>query len=70
MAENPERLDVVGYWTEIKLQILREYANAYALVLNSQPHIKHVAYIDGFAGAGAMYPKPSIITSLSLISFP
>jgi len=54
-----ERLDVVGYWTEIKLQILQEYANAYAQVLKNQRSIKHVAYVDGFAGAGAHISKQS-----------
>lgn len=52
-----ERLDVVGYWTEVKLQILQDYANAYAQILNSQPYIRHVAYIDGFAGAGQHISK-------------
>jgi three-Cys-motif partner protein len=54
-----ERLDEVGYWTEIKLQILQEYAKAYAQVLANQKFIKHVAYIDGFAGAGAHISKES-----------
>ena len=54
-----ERLDTVGYWTEIKLQIVQEYANAYAQVLKNQRFIKHVAYIDGFAGAGAHISKKS-----------
>ena len=54
-----ERLDVVGYWTEIKLQILQEYAVAYAQILQNQPFIKHVAYIDGFAGAGVHISKQS-----------
>jgi len=54
-----ERLDVVGYWTEIKLQILQDYAKAYARVLQNQRSIKHVAYIDGFAGAGAHISKQS-----------
>ena len=54
-----ERLDIVGYWTEIKLQILQEYADAYAHVLKHQPYIKHVAYIDGFAGAGEHISKQS-----------
>jgi three-Cys-motif partner protein len=54
-----EHLDVVGYWTEIKLQILQEYANAYAQILKNQRFIKHVAYIDGFAGAGAHISKKS-----------
>lgn len=59
MEGNPERLDVVGYWTEIKLQILQDYAKEYAKILKSQPYIKHVAYIDGFAGAGAHISKES-----------
>lgn len=54
-----ERLDVVGYWTEIKLQILQDYANAYAQILRGQPTIKHFAYIDGFAGAGAHISRES-----------
>ncbi len=54
-----ERLDEVGFWTELKLQILQEYANAYAQVLKNQRSIKHVAYIDGFAGAGAHISKQS-----------
>jgi three-Cys-motif partner protein len=54
-----ERLDVVGYWTEIKLKILQDYANAYAQILQNQPFIKHVAYIDGFAGAGEHISKQS-----------
>ena len=54
-----ERLDVVGYWTEIKLQILQEYAVAYAQILQNQRFIKHVAYIDGFAGAGVHISKQS-----------
>ena len=40
MAENPERLDVAGYWTEIKLQILQECAVAYAQILENQSAIK------------------------------
>ena len=54
-----ERLDVVGYWTEIKLQILQDYAKAYAQVLQNQRSIKHVAYIDGFAGAGVHISRES-----------
>lgn len=54
-----ERLDIVGYWTEIKLQILQDYAKAYAQILQKQPFIKHVAYIDGFAGAGEHISRQS-----------
>jgi three-Cys-motif partner protein len=56
---NDDRLDTVGYWTEIKLLILKEYAKAYAQVLKNQKHIKYVAYIDAFAGAGAHISKTS-----------
>lgn len=47
------KLDEVGHWTEIKLQIIRDYTAAYAKVLGNQRIIRHFAYIDGFAGAGA-----------------
>lgn len=47
------KLDEVGPWTEIKLQILKDYAAAYATILKQQSVIKHYAYIDGFAGAGS-----------------
>ncbi|MDI6854815.1 MAG: three-Cys-motif partner protein TcmP [Deltaproteobacteria bacterium] len=43
----------VGFWSEIKLEIIREYASAYSQVLSAQkfPSLYHV-YIDAFAGAG------------------
>ncbi|MBN1943193.1 MAG: three-Cys-motif partner protein TcmP [Phycisphaerae bacterium] len=53
------KLDEVGPWTEIKLQILREYSAAYSTILRKQPLIKHYAYIDGFAGAGSHISKTS-----------
>ena len=54
-----DQLDTVGYWTEVKLHILQEYAKAYATILQKQPIIKHVAYIDAFAGTGAHISKAS-----------
>ncbi|MFH1022684.1 MAG: three-Cys-motif partner protein TcmP [Planctomycetota bacterium] len=50
-------IDVVGYWTEVKLNILRDYSNAYATILSKQRSIKHFAYIDGFAGGGTHISK-------------
>lgn len=50
-------LDVVGYWTEIKLSILRDYSTAYATILSKQTRIRHYAYIDGFAGIGLHISK-------------
>ncbi|MFH0911871.1 MAG: three-Cys-motif partner protein TcmP [Planctomycetota bacterium] len=52
-----DKLDYVGYWTEIKLQILRDYAKAYVKIMNKQSHINHYAFIDGFAGAGTHVSK-------------
>jgi len=45
--------DEIGYWSEIKLHIVREYAAAYSRVLAARrnPSFEHV-YIDAFAGAG------------------
>lgn len=54
--EDPN-LDVIGYWTEIKLRILKDYSKAYATILSKQSAIKHFAYIDGYAGAGQHISK-------------
>jgi three-Cys-motif partner protein len=47
--------DEIGYWSEVKLDIVREYATAYSKILSSKnlPHI----YIDAFAGAGQHLSK-------------
>lgn len=46
-------LDEINIWSEIKLDIVREYAAAYSRILSAQrkPTLHHV-YIDAFAGAG------------------
>jgi len=47
------QFDRIGYWSEIKLEIIKEYAAAYSRILAAQedPSFYHV-YIDAFAGAG------------------
>lgn len=47
------KFDLIGYWSEIKLDIIRKYAKAYSHVIKAQtkPRFTHI-YIDGFAGAG------------------
>jgi three-Cys-motif partner protein len=52
------QLDRIGYWSEIKLEILQEYGSAYSTILAAQknPSLYHV-YIDAFAGAGAHLAK-------------
>jgi len=53
------RLDEVGYWSEVKLEIVRDYAKAYSTVLSKQASIQSHLYIDGFAGAGVHISKAS-----------
>ena len=56
----PKRLefDEIGYWSEVKLDVIREYAGAYSRILTAQtsPPLEHV-YIDAFAGAGVHVSK-------------
>lgn len=46
-------IDEIGPWSEVKLDIVREYAQTYSQILSAQnkPRLQHV-YIDAFAGAG------------------
>lgn len=50
------KLDKIGLWSEIKLDILRRYATEYSKIMAGQktkiPAFRHW-YIDGFAGAGS-----------------
>ncbi len=49
-------LDEIGRWSEIKLAIIRKYAQPYSQILAKQPALYHI-YIDGFAGAGMHISK-------------
>jgi len=42
--------DVVGYWTELKIEILQKYAAAYSTILTKNKFWH--AYIDAFCGRG------------------
>jgi three-Cys-motif partner protein len=55
MTRSTVQFDEIGYWSEIKLEIVRDYATAYSRILNKKnlPHI----YIDAFAGAGQHISK-------------
>ncbi len=52
------KFDEIGYWSEIKLDILREYARKYSTIFSSkrQARFQHV-YVDAFAGAGLHLSK-------------
>ena len=49
--------DEIGYWSEVKLEIIRNYASAYSKILNTQKAIRKHIYIDGFSGAGKHVSK-------------
>lgn len=51
MAPSGLKFDQIGDWSQLKLDIVRDYATAYSTILAKQPRIRHV-YIDAFAGAG------------------
>jgi three-Cys-motif partner protein len=44
------KIDEIGYWSEVKLAILEEYAKPYNQILLSSK--LHPIYVDAFAGAG------------------
>jgi three-Cys-motif partner protein len=47
------KFDEIGYWSEVKLDIIKDYAFAYSTILAAQkkPKLYHI-YIDAFAGSG------------------
>jgi three-Cys-motif partner protein len=51
------KLDEIGPWSEIKLEIVKKYASAYSTIMSKQQFIKGYYYIDGFAGAGVHLSK-------------
>jgi len=54
----PPKLSEIGRWSEIKLEIVKEYAKAYSIILSKQSYLTHV-YVDAFAGAGIHISKSS-----------
>jgi three-Cys-motif partner protein len=60
MSAKDAPFDEIGYWSEIKLDIIKEYAAAYSKILSAQrtPSLYHI-YIDAFAGAGVHKSKRS-----------
>jgi three-Cys-motif partner protein len=50
------RFDEIGYWSEVKLDIVKQYAATYSKILANQSKLTHL-YIDAFAGAGVHLSK-------------
>lgn len=53
----PSEYDVIGPWSEVKLDILREYASPYSKIVSAKGF--HHLYIDGFAGPGSHLSRAS-----------
>jgi three-Cys-motif partner protein len=51
------KLDEIGIWSEIKLDIIKEYASAFTTIMRKQDWCQGYAYIDAFAGAGIHISK-------------
>ena len=49
----PFEYDEIGYWSKVKLDIIKDYATVYSQILSVQktPALYHI-YVDAFAGAG------------------
>jgi len=60
MTNDEFRFDEIGYWSEIKLEILKNYATEYSKILSAQkePPLRHI-YIDASAGAGVHLTRSS-----------
>jgi len=52
------KFDTIGYWSEVKLDIIKRYATEYSKILTAQQNLSHV-YIDAFSGAGIHISKTS-----------
>ena len=50
------KFDEVGYWSEVKLELIERYAAEYSNILSAQPRLRH-SYIDAFAGPGTHVRK-------------
>ena len=48
-----------GDWTQKKIEIVAEYAEAYLKIMNSNSQFKCL-YFDGFAGSGNIYKDDEI----------
>ncbi|HEV7240171.1 MAG TPA: three-Cys-motif partner protein TcmP [Thermoanaerobaculia bacterium] len=44
--------DEIGFWSEIKLDILRKYSPEYTKIIHQQQWNFHTVYVDAFAGSG------------------
>jgi three-Cys-motif partner protein len=53
----PFEFDKIGHWSEVKLDIIKDYARPYSTILTNQKWCRGHYYIDAFAGAGEHISK-------------
>jgi three-Cys-motif partner protein len=51
VTDLPFKFDQIGYWSELKLEIVEKYGSAYTTTFAGTPNLKKY-YIDAFSGAG------------------
>ena len=56
MTQLPFEFDEIGYWSELKLEIVEKYGRAYTTAFKRNLSLKKF-YIDGFSGAGRHVSK-------------
>ena len=52
MVIDADVFDELGDWSQIKHDILEQYAHAYTTILRRQTFVRRLLYIDAFAGSG------------------
>jgi len=52
MERLPDWVDEIGYWSELKIDIIRKYAAAYSRLMAAQRVPFYHIYVDAFAGGG------------------
>ena len=57
MSDLPFQPDEIGYWSELKLEIVQKYGQAYTNAFNNRGARLKKYYIDGFSGAGVHLSK-------------
>jgi three-Cys-motif partner protein len=56
MTATSFEFDEIGYWSELKLEIVEKYGTAYTVAFVNQKSLKKY-YVDAFSGAGVHLSK-------------
>lgn len=56
MPKNKKLVDDIGFWSEVKHDVLYRYIERYSQILSKQPMLTH-AYIEGFAFSGVNWSR-------------